>query len=82
MQRSTRIWTIVECFRKQEHFIPIKNTIKAHHMAKLFISQILKYHGLPASIASDRDSRMTSLFWQGLFESLGTKLNLSLAYHP
>ena len=51
-------------------------------MASLFISQIFKYHGLPTSIVSDRDPRMTSLFWQGLFENLGTRLNFSLAYHP
>ena len=51
-------------------------------MANLFISQIFKYHGLPTSIVSDRDPRMTSNFWRGLFENLGTRLNFSLAYHP
>ena len=69
-------------FSKRACFIPIKKTIKAHHMAKLFISQIFKYHGLPTSIVSNRDPRMTSLFWRGLFENLGTRLNFSLAYHP
>ena len=82
MQGNIGIWTIGDCFGKQAHFILIKKTIKAHHMAKLFISQIFKYHGLPTSIVSDRDPRMTSLLWQGLFENLGTKLNFSLAYHP
>ena len=79
---NTGIWTIVDRFSKQAHFIPIKKTIKAHHMATLFISQIFKYHGLPMSIVSDRDPRMTSNFWKGLFENLGTRLNFSLAYHP
>ena len=51
-------------------------------MATLFISQIFKYHGLPTSIVSDRDPRMTINFRQGLFENLGTKLNFSSAYHP
>ena len=51
-------------------------------MAKLFISQIFKYHGLPTSIVLDRDPKMTSLFWRGLFENLGTCLNFSSAYHP
>lgn len=51
-------------------------------MATLFISQIFKYYGLPMSIVSDRDTRMTSNFWKGLFENLGTKLNFFLAYHP
>ena len=71
IQGNIGIWTIVR-FSKQAHFIPVKKTIKAQHMAKLFISQIFKYHGLPTSIVSDRDPRMTSLFWRGLFENLGT----------
>ncbi|MCO5581409.1 hypothetical protein L7F22_035293 [Adiantum nelumboides] len=79
---NTGIWTIVDRFSKQAHFIPVKKTIKAHQMATLFISQIFKYHGLPSSIVSDRDPRMTSNFWKGLFENLGTTLNFSLAYHP
>ncbi|MCO5588821.1 hypothetical protein L7F22_042781 [Adiantum nelumboides] len=79
---NTGIWTIVDRFSKQAHFIPIKKTIKAHQMATLFISQIFKYHGLPSSIVSDRDPRMTSNFWKGLFENLGTRLNFSSAYHP
>ncbi|MCO5610121.1 hypothetical protein L7F22_064356 [Adiantum nelumboides] len=77
------IWTIVDRFSKQAHFIPVnKKTIKAHQMATLFISQVFKYHGLPTSIVSDRDPRMTSFFWKGLFENLGTRLNFSSAYHP
>ena len=79
---NTGIWTIVDRFSKQAHFIPVKKTIKAQHMANLFISQIFKYHGLPTSIVSDRDPRMTSNFWKGLFENLGTRLNFSSAYHP
>ncbi|MCO5573363.1 hypothetical protein L7F22_027132 [Adiantum nelumboides] len=79
---NTGIWTIVDRFSKQAHFIPVKKTIKAHQMATLFISQIFKYHGLPSSIVSDRDPRMTSNFWKGLFENIGTRLNFSSAYHP
>ena len=51
-------------------------------MATLFISQIFKHHGLPTSIVSDRDSRMTSNFWKGLFEILGTRLSFLSIYHP
>ena len=77
------IWTIVDkYFSKQAHFIPVKKTIKSPHMANLFIAQIFKYHGLPKSIVSDRDPRMTSLFWKGLFENMGTRLDFSSTYHP
>ncbi|MCO5567759.1 hypothetical protein L7F22_021453 [Adiantum nelumboides] len=51
-------------------------------MAKIFLAQIIKHHGVPKSIVSDRDPRMTSLFWQALFENLGTKLDFPSAYHP
>ena len=81
-QGNNGIWTIIDRFSKQAHFLPVKKTIKAKNMAAMFISQIFKYHGLPSSIVSDRDPRMTSLFWRGMFENLGTKLNFSSAYHP
>ena len=76
------IWTIVDRFSKQAHFILVKKTIKAPHMAKLFMSHIFKYYGFPKSIVSERDPRMTSLFWRGLAENVGTTLNFSSAYHP
>ena len=79
---NTWIWTIVDQFSKQAHFKPAKKTIKAHHMNALLISQIFKHHGLPTSIVSDRNPRMTSNFWKVLFENLGTRLNFFLAYHP
>ncbi|MCO5601712.1 hypothetical protein L7F22_055835 [Adiantum nelumboides] len=81
-QGNNGIWTIVDRFSKQAHFIPVKKTIKATHMANLFMAHIFKYHGFPKSIISDRDPRMTSLFWQGLATNVGTKLNFSSAYHP
>ena len=81
-QGNNGIWTIFDCFSKHAHFLPVKKTIKAKNMATLFLSQVFKHHGMPSSIVSDRDPRMTSLFWRGMFENLGTKLNFSLAYHP
>lgn len=56
------IWTIVDRFSKPAHFIPVRKKIKAEHMVKLFMHNIFNYHGLPSSIVSDRDPRMTSLF--------------------
>ena len=59
----------------------MKKSIKLHQMATLLISQIFKYHGMPSSIVSDRDPRMTSLFWKGIFENMGTCLNFCLCYN-
>ena len=57
------IWTMVNRFSKQAHFIFVKKTIKPHYMVDLFIVQIFKHHGLPNSIVPHRDPKMTSLFF-------------------
>ena len=77
-QGNMGIWTIVDWFSKQAHFIPIKKTIKSYHMATLLISNIFKYHGLPKSIVFDRDPRMTRNFWKRIFENLVTLQHIIL----
>nr|GEV18157.1 putative reverse transcriptase domain-containing protein [Tanacetum cinerariifolium] len=44
--------------------------------------EVVCQHGAPISIISDRDSNFTSRFWQSLQEALGTRLDMSTAYHP
>ncbi|GJV89652.1 putative reverse transcriptase domain-containing protein [Tanacetum coccineum] len=51
-------------------------------LARLYINEIVARHGVPLSILSDRDSYFTSRFWQPLQKALGTRLDLSTAYHP
>lgn len=51
-------------------------------LSRLYINEVVARHGIPASIISDRDSRFTSRFWQTLQKALGTRLDLSTAYHP
>ncbi|KAG8481374.1 hypothetical protein CXB51_026156 [Gossypium anomalum] len=51
-------------------------------LAKLYVAEIVRLHGVPASIISDRDPRFTSRFWQKLHEVLGTQLDFSTAFHP
>lgn len=76
------IMVVVDRLTKYAHFIPIKHPYTAHSIAHTFFSNVVKLHGLPKSIVSDRDKIFTSLFWQELFKLTGTQLHLSSAYHP
>ncbi len=79
---NTKIWVIVDRFSKMAHFIPLPTVNKTEDMAKIFLNQIWKLHGLPDDIVSDRDSKFISHFWQSLMDLLSVKLNLSTAFHP
>jgi hypothetical protein len=64
------------------HFIPIKSTFKAINIAKIFMKEIFRLHGIPKMVVSDRDIKFTSSFWKELFAGLNTNLNFSTSYHP
>ncbi|KAJ9565898.1 hypothetical protein OSB04_001864 [Centaurea solstitialis] len=76
------IWVIVDRLTKSAHFLPIRETYSIDKLAQLYVDEIVMRHGVPISIISDRDSRFTSRFWQSLQATLGTRLDLSTAYHP
>ena len=76
------IWVIVDRLTKSAHFLPIKETDKMEKLTRTYIREIVKLHGVPLSIISDRDSRFTTAFWKSLHRSLGTKLKFSTAFHP
>jgi len=76
------IWVVVDRLTKSAHFIPIKTGMSVTRLAEIYIQQIVRLHGIPSSIVSDRDPRFTSKFWESLQAALGTKLRLSSAYHP
>ena len=76
------IWVIVDRLTKSAHFLPMKINHSLERLAELYIEEIVRLHGIPSSIVSDRDPRFTSRFWESLQKALGTKLRLSSAYHP
>ncbi|KAI3740185.1 hypothetical protein L2E82_30607 [Cichorium intybus] len=80
--RLDTIWVIVDRLTKSAHFLPIKETDRMEKLARLYLREIVKLHGVPKSIISDRDSRFTSHFWQSLQKAMGTRLDMSTAYHP
>ena len=73
---------IVDRLTKSAHFIPININFPVSQLAEIYIREIVKLHGVPSSIVSDRDPRFTSRFWKSMQEALGSKLRLSSAYHP
>ena len=76
------ILVVVDKYSKMLHIIPTTTTVTAPDLAKLFFKEIVRLHGIPSSVISDRDPRFTSSFWQQIWKQLGTKLAMSTAYHP
>ena len=67
---------------KSAHFLPIKETYKLDILEDLYIREIVKLHGIPTSIVSDRDPRFTPRFWIVFQQAFGSKLSFSTTYHP
>ncbi|XP_058726825.1 uncharacterized protein LOC131598218 [Vicia villosa] len=76
------IWVIVDRLTKSAHFLPVKTTHKVIHLARLFIAEIVRLHGVPSSIVSDRDPKFTSRFWKAFHNEMGTRLDMSTSNHP
>ena len=76
------IWVIVDRLTKTAHFIAVHTTYSTKDYAELYLDRIVRLHGVPKTIISDRGSQFVARFWEQLHESLGTKLIRSSAYHP
>lgn len=76
------ILVVVDRFSKYAHFLPLAHPYTALSVAKLFLQQVYRLHGLPDSIVSDRDRVFTSQLWQALFRLANVTLKMSTAYHP
>ncbi|WMV29094.1 hypothetical protein MTR67_022479 [Solanum verrucosum] len=67
---------------KSAHFLAVKTTISAEDYAKLYINEIVLFHGVPLSIIINRGHQFTSHFWKSFQKGLGTQVNLSTSFHP
>jgi transposase InsO family protein len=76
------IWVILDRLTKSAHFIHVATTYRVGQYVELYISHIVRYHGIPKTIISNRGSIFVARFWEQLHECLGTHLIKILAYHP
>ncbi|KAK4344888.1 hypothetical protein RND71_035064 [Anisodus tanguticus] len=74
-------WVIVDMLIKSVHFIPVQTTYNYEKLAKIYICEIVRLHGVPISIISDQGTQFTSNFWKILQKELGTRLDLSISFH-
>ena len=73
---------MVDRLTKSAHFLPVRQGMSTEQLAKLYIREVVRLHGVPRSIVSDRDSRFLSAFWRSLQRALGIRLHFSSTYHP
>jgi hypothetical protein len=67
---------------RAHHFIPLAHPYSAESVAEAFFAEVVRLHGVPQSMVSDRDPVFTSVFWQELMRLMGTKLHMMTAFHP
>jgi hypothetical protein len=76
------IWVIIDRLTKVAHFILVKTTFGGAALARIYLKEIVRLHGIPRKIVSDRGTQFTSKFWTSLQKAMGTKLDFSTTYHP
>ena len=81
-RKHDAIWVIKDKLTKSAHFLPVQLDYSMSRLAELYVSEIVRFHGISLSIVSDRDPRFTSRFWKELQSAFGMRLNFSTAFHP
>ena len=81
-RRHDAVWVIVDQLTKLTHFIAVRMTFILEELYWLYIQEIVRLHGVPVPIVSDKDPRFTENFWRSFQKAMGTQLMMSTAFHP
>lgn len=79
---NTGIVLFVDRLSKMAHLAAVPDAIDGEGTDTLFIDRVFRQHGLPLTIVSNSDPRFTGKLWKSIFQVLGTRMDLSTAYHP
>lgn len=82
LARNSAFLTVIDRFGKMAHFIPLKMLPLAKETAKLLLLHVVRLHGIPIDIVSDRGLQVTSAFWREFCSLLGASVSLSSGFHP
>ncbi|XP_063782381.1 uncharacterized protein LOC134932160, partial [Pseudophryne corroboree] len=78
----TAIWVVVDRFSKMAHFVPLVGLPSARRLSELFMLHVVRLHGLPLDVVSDRGSQFVAKFWRAFCSDLQISVSLSSGYHP
>nr|GFA46843.1 putative disease resistance RPP13-like protein 1 [Tanacetum cinerariifolium] len=81
-RRHDAIWVVVDRLTKSAHFLLIRQDYPVSRLAEIFQQEIVRLHGTPSVIVSDRDPCFASRFWKDLQKAWETRLKFSTAFHP
>ena len=76
------MWVIVDRLTKLSHFLAVRMTFTLEEYCRWYIQEIVRLHGAPVSIVSDRDLRFMTHFWKSFQKAMGTRLTMNTTFHP